>query len=276
VPGRLKNIFLYPLKAARGMVLPSATVEPWGLAGDRRWALVDDRRRRIDVVSCPPIMTITPRPKADGGLELTAPGHSSVVVTPPGPDAPRIEIESFGVDLPVVTDPTVNDWLAAVLGRPAHLLRPDDPKLKMMAEEDGGRDADVVSLAHAAPLLLTSTGSLRRLDRWIADGLAERDEPALPSLNMLRFRPNVVVDSFDAFAEDDWRRVTIGEISFRVAAPCYRCAVTLADPDTLSRGKEPLRTLARHRRHGKKLHFGIWLVPENHGDLQVGNDVVPG
>jgi uncharacterized protein len=41
-----------------------------------------------------------------------------------------------------------------------------------------------------------------------------------------------------------------------VSAPCYRCAVTLIDPDTLTRGKESLRTLARRRKHGHRLLFG--------------------
>lgn len=37
----LASIHIYPLKGCRGIDLSEAAVEPWGLAGDRRWLLVD-------------------------------------------------------------------------------------------------------------------------------------------------------------------------------------------------------------------------------------------
>ncbi|MFD9253232.1 MOSC N-terminal beta barrel domain-containing protein, partial [Streptomyces bottropensis] len=37
----LHSIHVHPLKAARGFAPEEAVVEPWGLAGDRRWVLVD-------------------------------------------------------------------------------------------------------------------------------------------------------------------------------------------------------------------------------------------
>ena len=63
-------------------------------------------------------------------------------------------------------------------------------------------------------------------------------------LDMRRFRPNLVVDGTEPFAEDGWQRVRIGEIVLRRTELGDRCAVTLVDPDTLERGPEPIRTLA--------------------------------
>jgi uncharacterized protein YcbX len=269
VTGRLDQIVTYPVKAARGTATAKATVEPWGLANDRRWAVVDDRHRAVDAVSCPAIMTITPHVRADGGLVLTAPGRRPALVAPPGPQAPRVAVGSAALELPVAGNSEVDAWLAAVLDRPARLVWQDEPRRRRMSADDGGRAADVVSLAHAAPVLLTSIASLHQVDRWIA---AETDPAAAP-LDVMRFRPNIVVAGFAAFAEDSWRRVTVGGVGFRVSAPCYRCAVTLIDPGTLARGKEPLRTLARHRKHGNRLHFGVWLVPEGGGDLHIGDAV---
>jgi hypothetical protein len=42
-------------------------------------------------------------------------------------------------------------------------------------------------------------------------------------------------------------------MSFRLADHCDRCKITLIEPDTLERGKEPLRTLAWHRRRGRRV-----------------------
>jgi len=38
----LTRIFRYPIKSCRRNELQQAEVEPWGLAGDRRWMVVDD------------------------------------------------------------------------------------------------------------------------------------------------------------------------------------------------------------------------------------------
>ena len=37
----LASVHIYPLKGCRAVDLDEAVVEPWGLAGDRRWLLVD-------------------------------------------------------------------------------------------------------------------------------------------------------------------------------------------------------------------------------------------
>jgi uncharacterized protein YcbX len=37
----LADIWRYPVKSCRGEQLAEAQVEPWGLAGDRRWMIVD-------------------------------------------------------------------------------------------------------------------------------------------------------------------------------------------------------------------------------------------
>ena len=38
----LTELHRFPVKSCRGQELESAEVEPWGLAGDRRWMVVDD------------------------------------------------------------------------------------------------------------------------------------------------------------------------------------------------------------------------------------------
>jgi uncharacterized protein YcbX len=47
--------------------------------------------------------------------------------------------------------------------------------------------------------------------------------------------------------------------------------LTTIEPDTLVQGKEPLRTLARHRQWSHKAWFGVRLVPLTHGTIRVGD-----
>ena len=76
-----------------------------------------------------------------------------------------------------------------------------------------------------------------------------------------RFRPNVVVSGSDPFAEDAWTTVRVGDVPFRATMVCDRCVMTTIDRTDLTTAKEPIRTLARHRRWEGATWFGIRLTP---------------
>jgi uncharacterized protein YcbX len=145
----------------------------------------------------------------------------------------------------------------------------DDPATRRPVDPGYALPGETVGLADGYPLLLTSEASLEALNSLIAQG----DRAVEGPLPMNRFRPNVVVAGTAAWAEDDWSRIAIGEVTFRVAKMCGRCVVTTIDQGTAERGKEPLRTLARHRRIGGRLVFGQNLVPSSPGTVRVGDPV---
>ena len=86
-----------------------------------------------------------------------------------------------------------------------------------------------------------------------------------------RFRPNLVVSDVAAYAEDQWRSVKINDITFRVVKPCSRCAITTVNPETGSKGTEPLQTLAKYRREGNKVFFGQNVIHDSQGLLKQGD-----
>jgi uncharacterized protein YcbX len=167
--------------------------------------------------------------------------------------------------LAAAAGPAADAWFSAYVGEPARLVYLDDPTRRAV-DPEFGRDGDVVSFADGYPLLLTSTASLDQLGDWL---VAEGDEP----LPMNRFRPSAVVNGFDPWAEDRWRRVRIGDVSFRVVKPCGRCVVTTTDQFTGERGSQPLRMLAKRRRFGQKLVFGQNLIPDTPSQIRVGDPV---
>jgi uncharacterized protein len=177
-----------------------------------------------------------------------------------------------------LADTGAGDWFSEVIGRPLRLVHLDDPRRRPV-DPDVAAPGDVVSFADGFPVLLASEESLGQLNAWIAEGPRAADGP----LPMTRFRPNLVVAGAPAFAEDGWRRIRVGEVEFRVLTPCIRCVLTTIDPDTAARTKEPLVTLARHRRIGQKLLFAMNLVPEAplasrvpedpYGSVRVGDPV---
>ncbi|RTZ60719.1 MAG: hypothetical protein DSZ32_03135, partial [Gammaproteobacteria bacterium] len=87
-------------------------------------------------------------------------------------------------------------------------------------------------------------------------------------VEMRRFRPNLVVDGCDAYAEDGWSEIRIGDIVMRVVKPCSRCPIPTVDPDTgeVSSG-EPLQTLATYREKDGKIFFGQNVIHNGPGSL---------
>jgi uncharacterized protein YcbX len=277
----LASIHIYPLKAGRAVDLSEAAVEPWGLAGDRRWLVVDGAGRFVSQREEPALAGVIaayPAAGADGvaagppllthAITLSAAGHPPLKVAMPCADGAtemvpvavwesRLRAAAAGQE--------ADDWLGRLLDRDVRLVYLDDPTRREV-DQDYGDPGDPVSFADGFPLLLTSTGSLEALGDW----LAEDGHPPVP---MNRFRPNVVVAGAPAWAEDGWRRIRIGTATFRVVKPCGRCVVTTIDQATGQRGAQPLELLGRRRRIGQQLVFGQNMIPDAPGSIRVGDPV---
>lgn len=271
----MTRLRIHPVKSFAGFDVEAAAVEPWGLAGDRRWAVVDPAGEPITAREANAMLGLTAEPGADGTLTLGARegGDPLVVPEPRGAASVPVGYSRQGTALPA--GEAADAWLTRRLGRPARLVWQPDPRVRAVNPKHGGRPGDRVSLADVGPLLLVSESSMAQLNEWAGD--------ETPELDILRFRPNVIVhgDAGDPFAEDGWPSVRLGEVGFRVSGVCDRCVMTTIDPVTLVRGKEPIRTLAKHRRWDGKTWFGVWLVPEIAGEdtgavIRVGDAVVPG
>jgi uncharacterized protein YcbX len=115
--------------------------------------------------------------------------------------------------------------------------------LEREARPVGGRyrreDAsNVLGFADSQPLLLASERSLAALN-------ALMDTP----VPMNRFRPNIVVDGpeLEAYDEDHWTHVRLGELRAYVVKGCDRCAIPDVDQETAMTGKEVRRALVARR-----------------------------
>lgn len=269
---RVVGINLYPVKSTRAHSVDRAQVEWWGLAGDRRWAVVAPDGEPITGRQCRTLFTVTASGTPDGGLLLTAPGAPDLAVPPPEP-AHTVPVKFLNLDYAAAGGDAADAWLTTTLGRPARLVWLADTAARAVPEDLGGRPGEVFHLGDTMPVHLVSLGSLRRLDDWIAETAVERGEELPEPLEVGRFRPNVVLEGAPAFAEDDWKRLRVGAVDFRVAGPCGRCVMTTIHPDSREGGKEPIRTLARHRRWDGWAWFGIQLVPETLGEIAVGDPV---
>lgn len=261
----ITELRVYPVKSFAGDTVDEAVVEPWGLQGDRRWGLVDPAGEKITAREVRGLLGLRAEQVDDETIRIhDRDGGGILVDTPLG--LPPVPVSHSRQGFAAPADEDVNWWLSDRLERPVRLVWQEDPTVRRVSGAHGGQDGDVLSLADAGPLLLTSESSLAQLQEWVGPE---------PSLEMVRFRPNVVIDGAEPFVEDGWTTVRLGEVEFRLAETCDRCVMTTIHPDTLAGGTEPTATLARHRRWDGKTWFGVRLVPLGTGTLRTGDPVLP-
>ena len=154
-------------------------------------------------------------------------------------------------------------WFSTFLGRSCRLVRQNSKQPRLRTPSSVGHEIQV-SFADGYPLLVTTVASLADLNRRIH----ERGAEPVP---MDRFRPNIVLDGCDAYDEDLWPRLRIGDVVLTAANKCVRCVVTTADQLTGKRGHEPLRTLATYRKGTDGgVEFGRNFIVTKPGMVNVG------
>lgn len=249
---RVTRVLTYPVKSCAGNDVKRAVVEPWGLAGDRRWALVDEVGNNVTAREAHHLLGLRAEVYDPTSIRIVDRIGGSITVAAPA-DAATTPVDFSLLEHATLAGTAADEWVSARIGRPLRLVWQQDPTQREILEKHGGRAGDSVTLADAAPLLLVTEASMRQLNEWVGADT--------PTLDILRFRPNVVVDGSTAFEEDHWHTLRVGAVTFRKTELCGRCVMTTIDPNTLVRGKEPIRTLAKHRRWDGLTWFGIRMAP---------------
>jgi uncharacterized protein YcbX len=123
------------------------------------------------------------------------------------------------------------------------------------------------------PIHLLSTASVN----WLAEAVPE------VALDERRLRPNLLLDTHEPLAEDDWigrtlRFAGVGTASaapdddgpvIEICAPTVRCVMVNAAQDDLPRSSRPLSALTE-----RGLKLGVWARVLRPGTIRVGDHVL--
>lgn len=234
---RISQLFRYPIKSCAGEQMDAVQLDRWGVSGDRGGVIIRPDGRFVSQRELPRMALIRPRLGA-GTVVLDAPGAPSLTLAL-HEDKPSVTV-ALGRERLEAADqgPEAADWLEQFLGTACRLAwmsaryrRPVDPRFTSGGEE--------VAFTDGFPLLVVSEASLHDLNARLAT-----------PVRMERFRPNVVIEETEAYAEDGWAEVRIGTtgVRLRLVKFCARCVMTTVDPfQGVPTGEEPLATLARLR-----------------------------
>ncbi len=260
---RIGSLYIYPIKSISGIALAESEAEEKGFRHDRRWMLIDENNKfitqrkfhelaLIDLKIEKDTMILSHRTrnygKAEAPLETS---HGKLMISHIWHD----EVEVLWPGLPA------DKWFSEILNIPCKLVfMPREAKRQI--DTDWVPEPMNTSLSDSYPYLLTNEASL-----------ADLNQKAHKSMEMRRFRPNIVVAGAPPWAEDRWQRFRAGEAVFRIIKPCARCVVTTIDPDTGKKGREPLKTLSTYRKDGHKILFGQNMILEKRGILRVDDKI---
>ena len=264
----LSALNVYPVKGFKGIALTEARATERGIEHDRRWMLVGPAGEMLTQREYPKMATVWTEIGEDA-LTLSAPDVSSVDVPLVAPPGLAVRAEVWGTPCEAVAASGEADaWLSDYLGVRCRLLYMPESSRRHSTKRFTGNDERLVGFADGFAYLIVGEASLADLNAR----LAVRGHAALP---MNRFRPNLVVAGSDAYAEDGWSEIRIGEAVLKSAKPCGRCQVTTTDQATGEvKGPEPLATLSSFRESKDfGAMFGMNLVTLKPGRVRVGDTV---
>lgn len=262
----IQSLHIYPIKSTAGISVSHAWVDKLGLSFDRRFVITALNGQFITARTQPKLCLIqchiTPE-----GLVLTAPNMPELI----------IEVSKFSEQYHSVTvwkdqinalycHQMYDKWFSEYLNLPCQLHFFADKSSRAVENSQ-----NQVGFADGYPLLLISQASLDDLNQKLTVS-SDTDH----QISMAQFRPNIVVNNTEAFEEDTWRHIRIGNVEFEVVKPCSRCILTTVDPNNAIKhsAQEPLSTLKTYRKVASgDVMFGQNLIPLSQGSINASDNV---
>ncbi|ROS01805.1 hypothetical protein EDC56_2253 [Sinobacterium caligoides] len=260
--GQLARINVFPIKSAKGLSLSQAWLESAGLSFDRRFMITLMDGSMITSRRYPQLLLITTTLKTES-IVFSYPDLPPLTL-------PFVELQRQPTNTAVWNDKfqafsttqEANEWVEKIIGQPAQLLYNGEESQRV-----GGKAQVKVSFADNFPVMIVSEASLASLNSRCHE-----------QQSMDRFRANLIVTGVEAFTEDSWKRLRIGDVEIEIKAPCSRCVLININPNDAHRdpANEPLATLMSFRTDEKSagnVNFGMNAIVVKEGMIKQGDSI---
>jgi uncharacterized protein YcbX len=234
------GLFIYPVKSMKGIALDKAQLTSKGLLYDRQWMVVGESGKFITQRDIPRMALVNTR-LGEQGVELSMDDHGSITVPFDLFRGEQIVTSVWRVKCQAVDQGQhISNWLTRALGskRPLRLVRMDPDYVRPQNKPEIMGEKTTTDFADAAPFLVTNQASLDELNSVLESNSSQ----AVP---MNRFRPNIVLQGLESFAEHKLAGLSAENYEFRLRAPCERCIITTVDQETAMKDPhgQPFKTL---------------------------------
>ncbi|XP_065144719.1 mitochondrial amidoxime-reducing component 1 [Paramisgurnus dabryanus] len=243
--GVISQLLVHPMKSGKALSVDTAECLRMGLKygelRDRHWLIITEDGHMVSARQQPRVVLVSLTCKG-GQMCLNGPQMEELKVPLQQPNNKVLDCRVFSVDVQGRDcGDEVSEWLTRYLAsdktfRLVHF----EPHLK--AQRPSEKEPlfpkdEKVAYPDAAPIMLMSEASVRDLNSRL-----DRD------VTVAQFRPSIVVSDCEAFTEDTWDHIQIGQVEMKRVIGCGRCILTTVDPETgVITRKEPLNTLKTYR-----------------------------
>ena len=249
---RITAIHATPVKSLGLTTLDSAQISHRGIAGDRRFLLMDSEGRVVTQRQLGKLTQVSAEYSAEADdLRMTFPDGSVVGGQPqPGRETATVlwgRVVS-GVEIEGGWSEALSDFCGV--------------ELTLMKSRNPGESFDEY------PVSLISEATIEYLS-----GLTRGEK----EFEAERFRPTLLIGECEAHEEDSWlgKGLLIGErLRLRLISRDPRCAITTLDPKTGERDFDTLRLILSYRPSRRAAYLGVYGIVEATGGVSVGDEIV--
>ncbi|XP_030745524.1 mitochondrial amidoxime reducing component 2-like isoform X2 [Sitophilus oryzae] len=288
--GKLKGIFLYPLKSGKGLQSTRVFCGPKGIREiekgynvtslkDRSFLLYTSKDREVRTArQCPKAVLIEVRP-TENGVIFSAPGMTDLFINVP---AVRNNVTVvFGNEYFVCTDcgDAVATWLSKFLLEKDQGMRlgyGDGSTFRNLLQAHKKWAEYYTQIDNYLSGIFSDLAALHLINQASVDDVNEK-LPENHKISFRNFRPNLLVEGPEAFEEDKWEYIKVGEVVAKVCLECLRCIETTVSQDgTMNKERQPLKTLEKYRVSKGPFKYppmGLYLKVIKTGKLQEGDPV---
>lgn len=245
----ISHLFVYPVKGLPGIPLMEVEFSCAGFHYDRLYAIFDQdgrmlTRRNIEGM-------------ADFDMALSESGVS--VYSARLNRGIEINFKEYGsetlaniwnrVEAANEIDPQIDSFFSAHFGKAVRLLRCNT-------------DTFGPGFHDSSPILIINGASVRALETEYH-----------VSIDIRRFRPNIVIEGDAAFEEEGWMSVSMEEVETEMIKQCSRCIIINQNPETAVVDMNVLSMLSPFALRENKIKFGWYITPLNGGIVGHGQQI---
>ena len=280
----VESLTVYPIKSCGGWRIPQEQaweIRSEGLAWDREWCLVHaGTGKALSQKQYPRMARIRPRldfntgvlsiTTLDGGDDISVPlSRNPTLYTSMARDS-KANVCGDTVTTLAYDSIAIADFFTKAVGvactlarhNPAsNVSRHSKPHLLPQTRRQLANTPQPILLNNESPILTISRSSLNRLNEQIK---AKGGKAAHPSV----FRANIVLAESPLLSpgqerpwiEDHWGSMRVGGVdgpSLDFLGGCRRCQMVCVDQESAEKNGEPFVTLAKTRRVGGRVLFGV-------------------
>jgi len=247
---KIIQMYVYPVKGLPGVKVQSSIMDEYGMRFDRHCILLNEDGEMLTRRNT--------QGMADFKIEIKG-------------DFFSIYSKRLGTEVEVMLDSAgkpveISVWDRIEVGR-----RVGEVFDEFMSDHFGkkvcgyqiSKGAERAGFHDSAPILICNLTSIKKVEAL------ENQE-----IGIMRFRPNLVVESLEAFEEINWDSIMIGSVNCMRSKLCSRCIVINQNPESGEDDKNVLKLLRPFSPEANKVQFGVYYRPEGVVQVSSGDHII--